>query len=115
MRISDWSSDVCSSDLVIARHLIDQIDETGYLAAPLLDIANRLGAPLAEVEAVLGRIQTFDPTGVGARDLAECLALQAKAADRYDPSMARPIEHPHLVARAHPARLRPRCGVERAA
>src|SRR3546814_4697788 len=112
MRISDWSSDVCSSDLVIARHLIDQIDETGYLAAPLLDIANRLGAPLAEVEAVLGRIQTFDPTGVGARDLAECIALQAKEADRYDPCMARLIEHLDLVARGDLARLRRLCAVD---
>src|SRR3546814_12100587 len=107
MRISDWSSDVCSSDLtvfsgreaVIARHLIDQIDETGYLAAPLLDIANRLGAPLAEVAAVLGRIQTFDPTGVGARALAECLAPPAKEAARYDPCMARLIAHLYLVSR----------------
>src|SRR3546814_7223858 len=116
MRISDWSSDVCSSDLtvfsgreaVIARHLIDQIDETGYLAAPLLDIANRLGAPLAEVEAVLGRIQTFDPTGVGARDLAECLALQAKEADRYEPFIARLIEH---LARGERGQLGARRGM----
>ncbi|RIA44033.1 RNA polymerase RpoN-/SigL-like sigma 54 subunit [Hephaestia caeni] len=99
-------------DAVIAQHLIDQIDETGYLAASLLDIANRLGAPLAEVEAVLGRIQTFDPTGVGARDLAECLALQAKEADRYDPCMARLIEHLDLVARGDLARLRRLCAVD---
>src|SRR3546814_8765585 len=93
-------------EAVIARHLIDQIDETGYLAAPLLDIANRLGAPLPEVAAVLVRIQTFAPTGVGARDLAVCLALQAKEADRYGPCMARLHEHLDPVARGALARLR---------
>ncbi|HVJ00444.1 MAG TPA: RNA polymerase factor sigma-54 [Sphingomonas sp.] len=99
-------------DAVIARHLIDQIDETGYLAVPLLDVANRLGVALAEVEAVLAGIQTFDPTGVGARDLAECLALQAKEADRYDPCMAALIDHLDLVARGELTRLKRICGVD---
>ncbi|PMX90288.1 RNA polymerase sigma-54 factor, partial [Pseudomonas sp. GW460-C3] len=52
-------------DLFIAAHLIDQIDECGYLTASLLDVATRLGVPLVRIEAVLGIIQTFDPTGVG--------------------------------------------------
>jgi RNA polymerase sigma-54 factor len=99
-------------DLFIAQHLIDLIDEAGYLTTPLLDIATRLGAPLAYVEDVLGMIQTFDPTGVGARDLAECLALQAKEADRYDPCMARLLDHLDLVARGDLGRLRRICGVD---
>jgi RNA polymerase sigma-54 factor len=100
------------SDLIIAQHLIDQIDEAGYLTAPLLDLANRLAVPLAAVERVLAVIQTFDPTGVGARDLAECLALQAKEADRYDPCMARLIDHLDLVARGDLARLKRLCDVD---
>lgn len=103
---------VDGADLFIAAHLIDQIDECGYLTAALLDIANRLGVPLARVEAVLATIQTFDPTGVGARGLAECLALQAKEADRYDPCMARLIDHLELVARGDMARLRRLCDVD---
>jgi RNA polymerase sigma-54 factor len=99
-------------DLFIAAHLIDQIDECGYLTASLLDVATRLGVPLARIEAVLGIIQTFDPTGVGARDLAECLALQAKEADRYDPCMARLIDNLDLVARGDLARLRRLCDVD---
>ncbi len=99
-------------DLFIAQHLIDLIDEAGYLATPLLDVANRLGAPLVEVEEVLGVIQTFDPTGVGARDLAECLALQAKEADRYDPCMKRLLENLDLVARGDLARLKRLCDVD---
>ncbi len=103
---------VDGADLFIAAHLIDQIDECGYLTASLLDIATRLGVPLARVEQVLGIIQTFEPTGVGARDLAECLALQAKEADRYDPCMARLIDHLDLVARGDLARLRRLCNVD---
>jgi len=100
------------AELIIAQHLIDLIDETGYLAADLLDVAGRLGVPLALVERVLGVIQTFDPTGVGARNLAECIALQAKEADRYDPCMARLIEHLDLLARGEIARLKRICGVD---
>jgi len=103
---------VDGSDLFIAAHLIDQIDETGYLTAALLDIASRLNVPLARVEAVLATIHTFDPTGVGARSLAECLALQAKEADRYDPCMARLIDNLELVARGDLARLKRLCNVD---
>ena len=100
------------ADFFIAQHLIDQIDECGYLAASLLDIATRLGVPLARVEAVLALIQTLDPTGVGARDLAECLALQAKEADRYDPCMAALIANLDLLARGELGRLKRICGVD---
>jgi len=103
---------VDGADLFIAQHLIDQIDEAGYLTASLLDIATRLGVPLARVEAVLAIIQTLDPTGVGARDLAECLALQAKEADRYDPCMAALIANLDLLARGELARLKRICGVD---
>ena len=99
-------------DLAIAAHLIDQIDETGYLTAHLLDLADRLGVPLARIEAVLATVQTFDPTGVGARDLAECIALQAKEADRYDPAMARLIGNLDLLARGEIKRLQRMCGVD---
>ncbi|MEO5867051.1 MAG: RNA polymerase factor sigma-54, partial [Sphingomonas sp.] len=100
------------ADMFIAAHLIDQIDECGYLTASLLDIATRLGVPLARVETALGVVQTFEPTGVGARDLAECLALQAKEADRYDPCMARLIDHLDLLARGELGRLKRLCGVD---
>lgn len=103
---------VAGADLFIAQYLIDQIDECGYLTGSLLEIANRLGVSLARVEAVLATIQTFDPTGVGARNLAECLALQAKEADRYDPCMARLIDNLDLVARGDLARLKRICDVD---
>ena len=76
-------------DHLIASHIIDAIDEAGYLEESVSAIAARLGVDEAQVESVLGVVQSFDPTGVGARTLAECIALQAKEADRYDPSMSR--------------------------
>ncbi len=100
------------SDLMIAAHLIDLIDEAGYLTTSLLDVANQLGVPLARVEEALGTIQSFDPTGVGARDLAECIALQCREADRYDPAMARLIDNLDLVARGQIAQLKRICGVD---
>ena len=110
--LAQAGASVDGADLFIAAHLIDQIDECGYLTASLLDVATRLGVPLARVEAVLATIHSFDPTGVGARDLAECIALQAREADRYDPSMARLIDHLDLVARGERTRLKRICGVD---
>ena len=64
------------------------VDEAGYLAGDLDTVAEKLGAPLAEVEAVLAVLQTFDPPGVCARNLTECLAIQLKERDRFDPGHA---------------------------
>ncbi|HWT11277.1 MAG TPA: RNA polymerase factor sigma-54 [Allosphingosinicella sp.] len=100
------------ADLVIADQIIDQIEETGWFLGSLLDIAQRLGVPLYEVERVLAVIQTFDPAGVGGRSLAECLALQAKDANRYDPAMARLIGNLDYLAKGNLAALRRICGVD---
>jgi RNA polymerase sigma-54 factor len=54
----------------------------------------------------------LDPAGVGARSLAECLALQAKAADRYDPAMARLIDNLELLSKGRTADLKRICGVD---
>lgn len=96
----------------IARFLIDQLDDAGYLPLPLRELAEDLRVPLAEVEVALALVQTLDPTGVGARGLSECIALQAKEADRYDPAMARLIDNLELVARGEFARLKRMCGVD---
>ncbi|MCA1749612.1 MAG: RNA polymerase factor sigma-54 [Parasphingopyxis sp.] len=99
-------------ELLIAEQLLERIDETGYLRADLLRLSHQLGLPLGEIEAVLAEIQSFDPTGVGARSLAECLALQAKEADRYDPCMRKLIERLDLVARGEFTRLKQMCRVD---
>ena len=100
------------ADLFLAEQLIERIDETGYLLIPLAELARTLGAPLAEVERVLAVVQTFDPAGIAARNLAECLALQARDADRYDPAMARLIANLDYLAKGNVAALKRICAVD---
>lgn len=99
-------------DLFLAQQIIEQIEATGYLGADLLAMAHRLGVPMADMEGALATVQRFDPTGVGARDLAECLALQAKEADRYDPCMAKLIDNLDLVAKGAFDQLKRMCRVD---
>ena len=96
----------------VAHALIDQLDEAGYLTLPLAEAAADLGVSLAEAEAGLAVVQALDPTGVGARDLAECLVLQAREADRYDPCMAKLLANLDLLGRGELARLKRMCGVD---
>ena len=99
-------------EAMVAEQIVALIDEAGYLRADLADLAQRLGVPLALVEAVLAGVQGFDPAGVGARDLAECIAIQAREADRYDPAMATMIAHLDLVAKGAFPQLKRICGVD---
>jgi len=96
----------------LARIIAETLDETGYLAVPLDEIARLAGAPLATVERALVIVQGLEPAGVGARSLAECLALQAKAADRYDPAMARLIDNLDLLSKGRMTDLKRICGVD---
>ena len=100
------------ADLLIAERIIDMVDETGYLGGSLSDLAQRLGIALADAERVLAVIQTLDPPGVAARNLAECLALQAKDANRYDPAMARLIANLDYLAKGNFSALKRICGVD---
>ena len=85
--------------LFIGAYLIDLIDEAGYLREDLAAVADRLGADQRDVEETHRIITAFEPSGVGARDLKECLKLQLIDADRYDPSMQAFIENIELLAR----------------
>jgi len=96
----------------LARAIVEQLDGNGYLATPLADVAADSDASIAEAEQALAMVQDLDPPGVGARSLSECLALQAKAADRYDPAMARLIDNLELLARGRMNDLKRICGVD---
>ncbi len=91
---------------MIGQYLIDMVDEAGYLAGDLEGVAEKLGAPLADVEAVLAVLQTFDPPGVCARNLTECLAIQLRERDRFDPAMQSLVGHLDLLAKRDFAALR---------
>ncbi|MCY1707055.1 RNA polymerase factor sigma-54 [Pannonibacter sp. SL95] len=99
-------------DKLIGLHLINSLDENGYLAQDLAEAAEQLGVSLGRVEAVLAVLQGFEPSGVFARSLAECLTLQLKERDRFDPAMATLIENIDLLARRELAALRRLCGVD---
>ncbi|WP_159730550.1 RNA polymerase factor sigma-54 [Methylosinus sp. Ce-a6] len=99
-------------DRLIGHAIIDAIDETGYLREDINEIAARLEADFERAAAVLATIQTFDPSGVGARDLRECLAIQLRERDRLDPAMQIFIANlPLLAKRDFPALAR-LCGVD---
>jgi RNA polymerase sigma-54 factor len=100
------------ADMMIARALIDALDEAGYLTGSLGELGDRLGAPLARLESVLARVQQLEPTGVFARDLAECLSLQLIERDRFDPAMQALIANLPLLAKRDHASLRRLCGVD---
>jgi len=104
-------SALSGADLAIAERIIEQIEETGWFSGQLPDIARQLGAAPGDVERVLAAVQTFDPAGVGARNLSECLALQAREANRYDPAMARMIANLDYLAKGNLAALKRICGV----
>jgi RNA polymerase sigma-54 factor len=100
------------AERIIGQHLIDLVDDSGYLGGDLAEIADKLGATPATVDKVLRILQTFDPAGVCARNLAECLAIQLKERDRFDPAMQILVAHLDMLAKRETTALRKLCGVD---
>jgi RNA polymerase sigma-54 factor len=97
---------------MIGQHLVDMVDDTGYLTGNLGELAAKLGTSDAVIEDVLGRVQAFEPTGVFARGLAECLALQLKEQNRYDSVIATLLDNLELLASHNLPALRKAVGVD---
>ncbi len=97
---------------LIGQAIIDSIDEAGYLSESIEEIAERLGASLVVASALLSKIQTFDPAGIGARNLAECLAIQLLEKNRLDPAMQALLDNLPLLAKRDFVTLRKICGVD---
>lgn len=83
---------------IIARLLSEQLDDAGYFRGDIAQIAGRLRAPQNEVAEVLAKLQTFEPSGIFARDLKECLTIQLKDNNRYDPAIAGLLDNLGLLA-----------------
>jgi RNA polymerase sigma-54 factor len=96
---------------MIGQYLIDLVDEAGYLTSDLAQVCDKLGAPASEVEAVLATLQCFDPPGVCARNLTECLSIQLAERDRFDPAMQALVRHLDLLAKRDLPALKKACGV----
>jgi len=100
-----------NADLMIGGFLIEQLDENGYLGAAVADVVAQLGSTAADVERVLAMLQKFDPPGIFARDLKECLKLQLIDRDRFDPAMESFVSHIELLGTGELKRLREICRV----
>lgn len=99
-------------EMAIAQILIDAVDEAGYMRVPLAEIADRLGCELELVEKVLTACQGFEPTGIMAQSVPECLKLQLIERNRFDPAMQALIDNLELLARRDLSALRKLCGVD---
>ncbi len=99
-------------DHLVATHIVDMVDDAGYIDGDLIALAAKLGTDQAHVERVLAILQGCDPTGVCARSLAECLRLQLVERDRYDPIMARLIDNLALLGQHNIPALRRAVGVD---
>jgi RNA polymerase sigma-54 factor len=103
---------LAGADAAIAAVLIDAVDDGGYLRADVAEVAQRLGCEPERVERVLTVVQGFDPVGVAARDVRECLMIQLKDRNRYDPAIAALLDNLPLLARRDLASLKRVCGVD---
>ena len=101
-----------ATEALAAKVLIDAVDEGGYLRADIAETAQRLGCSEPYLEGVLHVLQGFEPTGVFARDVRECLTLQLKERDRFDPLMEKLLDNLELLARRDLPGLRRICGVD---
>jgi RNA polymerase sigma-54 factor len=97
---------------IIGLHLIDLVDERGYLPDDVTGICDTLGCSEKEVETVLEQMQRFDPAGVFSRSLSECLAIQLREKDRLDPAMEKMLQHLDVMAAGEVQKLARLCGVE---
>ena len=100
------------ADRIIGLHLIDMLDDSGWLSGDTNEVAEQLGCDEDRVVFVLQRLQECDPPGVFARDLKECLALQLQDRGRFDPAMEALIENLELLGRRDKAGLIRICGVD---
>lgn len=100
------------TDRLIGLQLLDLLDEAGYITADLGEVATLLGCDVQRVEATLKKMQRFDPPGIFARNLRECLALQLADRNRLDPAMQTLLDHLDLLASRDRAQLMKLCGVD---
>lgn len=98
---------------MIGAYLIDMTDEAGYIKDDLSNLPDTLGAEQDEVDETLALLQRFDPAGVCARNLVECLSLQLREKNRFDPAMQKLLENLNLLAESRFDELQKRCGVDK--
>jgi RNA polymerase sigma-54 factor len=101
-----------TTERMIGAALIELVDDAGYIPADLSEIADSLSCSLDDIEAVLKVMQRFDPVGIMARSLRECLAIQLREKNRLDPAMETLLEHLHLIPERNLKVLADKCKVD---
>ncbi len=99
-------------ELAAASVLVDSVDEGGYLRCDLVETSERLGCDLTFLEDILQILQRFEPVGVFARDVRECLMLQLQDRNRCDPAMVALLDNLDLLAKRDLSALRKACAVD---
>jgi len=94
----------------LAKALAGELNESGYLRSPVFELADRLKSTTSDIEAALLALQACEPAGLGARSVAECLALQLKARNRFDPVIQVMLDNLILVAKDDVAALATKTG-----
>ncbi|MCP4318435.1 MAG: RNA polymerase factor sigma-54 [Hyphomicrobiales bacterium] len=102
------------AERLIAADIADHLDAAGYLAVDLHETAERLNVDVSATAPVLSVLQQFEPAGLFARSLSECLAIQLRRKDRFDPAMRALVDNLELLARRDFKSLKKLCGVEEA-
>ena len=100
------------TERLVGQYLIDLVDESGYLNHDLSELAEKLGCETRFIERVLALLQSFDPPGIFARSLGECLALQLKDLNRYDPQIAALLDNLDLLATHNIQKLRKKLDID---
>ncbi|MDD7909809.1 RNA polymerase factor sigma-54 [Pseudovibrio exalbescens] len=101
-----------AADQLIAKDLIDSLDDSGYLYIDEAETAERLGIEPEHLDRIIKALQALEPSGVFARSLNECLAIQLREKDRFDPAMEKLVENIDLLAKYDMASLKRLCEVD---
>lgn len=101
-----------SEEMIIASHLVDMLDESGYLTGSTEPIQEILGCEEEKINQVITKLQKLDPAGVFARNLSECLAIQLEDRHRLDPAIQALLDNLDLCADGNIKKLEKLCGVD---
>lgn len=99
-------------DQAIAFRLIEQLDPAGYFRGSIKEIATKLNLHEEKIRSILSTLKTFEPSGIFAENLAECLAIQLKDQNRYDPLIALLLDNLELLGQRGFKELKKICQVD---
>lgn len=98
---------------IIGAHLIDLVDDAGYIKDDLAPLCETFGVEMKEIDEVITILQGFDPVGICARNLSECLGLQLREKNRLDPAMQKLLANLNLLGDSKFDELQKKCGVDK--